>query len=128
VEIASGELLDSDRVEEREEDCEVLVDVDGDLMMSRRFLRAWIGFQEGYGELRQNGICHSPISIAVLPNLVFLGKFHSLSHSTLALPPTSSPLSPKNLLNHKHTNLISKIRKSQISQRLTLRERESLQD
>jgi hypothetical protein len=48
----SGELLDSDRVEEGEEDCEVLVDVDGDLMMSRRFLRAWIGFREGSVELR----------------------------------------------------------------------------
>ena len=47
-------LLDSDKVEEREEDCKVLVDVDGDLMMSRRFLRAWIGFQEGSDELRQN--------------------------------------------------------------------------
>ena len=35
MDIASGELLDSDRVEEGEEECEVLVDVDGDLMMSR---------------------------------------------------------------------------------------------
>ena len=55
MEIASGELLDSDKVEEGEEDCEVLIDVNGDLMMSRRFLQAWIGLWEGSGELRQDG-------------------------------------------------------------------------
>ena len=49
VEIASGELLDSDRVEEGEEECKVLVDVDGDLMMSRsrRFRGAWEISSEG---------------------------------------------------------------------------------
>ena len=43
MEIASGEFFNFDRVEEGEEECEVLVDVNEDLMMSRsrRFRRAW---------------------------------------------------------------------------------------
>lgn len=35
VEIANGEMLDSERVEEGEEVCEVLVEEDGDFMMSK---------------------------------------------------------------------------------------------